>query len=559
MIETQKVQYVSLNRIVPGNNPRSYFDEAEMKDLENSVAEHGIIQPILLRPLEDGSNKFQIIAGERRFRAAMKVFGEVYQMPALCRKATQAEADQMALIENIQRANMSPTEEAEAAAKILGQCNGDREETARLLAWTISKLDKRLALMNCSASVRDALTKRQIFLGHAELLASAPKEKQDRVVKKLLEAPTLVSVAEFKAGLEARSKELASAIFPTGECSSCKHASANQQEMFAEAISSGRCTNGACFDQKTSAVLDGLKAKLEEEYPSVRIVNAGENNTLVILKSDGVDGVGVDQAKACRACANFGAAISNVPGKIGNVRRDICFDVACNTQKVAANIKAMKAAATTAVASTSMATTEVPSSANVSKTTAATTAKVQDSQRVVEYRIKVWRAAIKKELVVDIGKNLSMLIGILMTMGGSNISSTKLAAGFAKLSGSEIEHGDVKKAATAMEAASDDIRQKMLSGIVLSILESIESRHLNGIMEFLHVDLKKYWKLNAEYLNLLTKSEIEVMAEELGLKAAMGEKYAKAANGKKDEFIKSLLNIDGFDYTGKVAKVLQYQ
>ncbi len=177
----------------------------------------------------------------------------------------------------------------------------------------------------------------------------------------------------------------------------------------------------------------------------------------------------------------------------------------------------------------------------------------------MEYRIKIWRAAIKKELVVDIGKNLSMLIGILMTVGGSNISSTKLAAGFAKLSGSEIEHGDVKKAATAMEAASDDIRQKMLSGIVLSILESIESRHLNGIMEFLHVDLKKYWKLNAEYLNLLTKSEIEVMAEELGLKAAMGEKYAKAANGKKDEFIKSLLNIDGFDYTGKVAKVLQYQ
>ncbi len=557
MIETQKVQYVSLNRIVPSSNPRSYFDEAEMKDLENSVVEHGIIQPILLRPLEDGSNKFQIIAGERRFRAAMKVFGEAYQIPALCRKATQEEADQMALIENVQRSNMSPTEEAEAAAKILGQCNGDREETARLLAWTTTKLDKRLALMNCSASVREALTKRQILLGHAELLASAPKEKQDQVVQKLLEAPTVISVAEFKAGLEARSKELASAIFSTDECSGCKHASANQQEMFAEAITSGRCTNGACFDQKTSVVLDGLKAKLEEEYPSVRIVNAGENNTLVILKSDGVDGVGDDQAKACRACANFGAAISNVPGKIANVRRDICFDVACNTQKVAVNIKAMKAA--TAVASASTATTEVPRSASASKTTVATTAKVQDSQRVVEYRIKIWRAAIKKELVVDIGKNLSMLIGILMTVGGSNISSTKLAAGFAKLSGSEIEHGEVKQAATAMAAASDEVRQKMLSGVVLSMLESIESRHLNGIMEFLQVDLKKYWKLNDEYLNLLTKSEIEVVAEELGMKAAMGEKYAKAASGKKDEFIKSLLNIDGFDYNGKVAKVLQYQ
>ena len=563
MIETQKVQYVSLNRIVPGNNPRSYFDDAEMKDLENSVAEHGIIQPILLRPLEDGSGKFQIIAGERRFRAAMKVFGEAYQIPALCRKATQEEADQMALIENIQRANMSPTEEAEAAARILGQCNGDREETARLLAWSTSKLDKRLALMNCSASVREALTKRQILLGHAELLASAPKEKQDQVVRKLLEAPTLVSVAEFKVGLEARSKELASAIFLTDECSGCKHASANQQEMFAEAITSGRCTNGACFDQKTSAVLDGLKTKLEEEYPSVRIVNAGENNTLVILKSDGVDGVGDDQAKACRACANFGAAISNVPGKIGNVHRDICFDVSCNTQKVAANIKAIKAASMPKEGSEQQAKKQAGAGTNTATVSTTQSAKkqatVQDSQRVIDYRIKVWRAAIKKELLVDANNNLSMFIGILMTVGGSNVSSAKLATAFQKLSGAEVSHGDVKGAATAMAAASDEIRQKMLSGVVVSITDGIEQRHLAGIMEFLQVDLKKHWKLNDEYLNLLTKSEIEVVANELGLKAAMGEKYAKAASGKKDELIKLLLNIDGFDYTGKVAKVLQYQ
>ena len=557
------VAYVYLNKIVAGMNPRKHFDEKEMEQLIESVKEHGVIQPILLRPLEDGSDNFQIIAGERRYRAAKSVFGETYQIPALCRKVTQEEADQMALVENIQRADMSATEEAEAAAKILGQCNADRNEAARVLGWPLAKLEKRLALMNCSAAVRDALTTRKILLGHAELLASTPKDKQDGVIKKLLEAPVLITVSQFKAGLEQSSKELASAIFLKDECASCKHSSANQQEMFAEAITGGRCTNGTCYDKKTQETLDELKTKLTEEYPVVRIINVGENNTLTVLKSEGVDGVGDEQGALCKSCANYGAAISNIPGKVGSVHRNICFDVACNTQKVAANIKATKAASTPKPVSTPAGTTKAENSTSAATVTVTPPAKkqasVQDSQRVIDYRIKVWRGAIKKELLVDTNNNLSMLIGILMTVGGSNVSSTKLAAAFKKLASVEIMHGDVKNAATAMASASDEIRQKMLSGVVVSITDSIEQRHLAGIMEFLQVDLTKHWKLNDEYLNLLTKSEIEVVANELGLKAAMCDKYAKAASGKKDEFVKSLLNVDGFDYTGKVAKVLQYQ
>jgi ParB family chromosome partitioning protein len=552
-------QNVAILNIIEGNNPRTYFDPVEMGEMEASVAEHGVIQPILLRILEDGSGKFQIVAGERRFRAAKKVLGDAYKIPALCRVMTQDEADQMALVENIQRANMSPTEEAEAAAKILGRCNGDREETARLLSWNVSKLEKRLALMNCSPSVREALTSRRILLGHAELLASSPKEKQDVVLKKLLDAPALIPVAQFKAGLESSSKELATAIFPKDECTGCKHSSANQQEMFAEAIQSGRCTNGACFDAKTLEALSVLQGRLEEEYPSVRIVNVGENNTLTKIVSEGATGVGEEQAKACRACANFGAAISNVPGKIGNAYRDICFDVSCNTQKVAANITAMKEVKAIKPVST-QATSSAESTAGTSvKPPVTKIPEVKDSQRVIDYRITLWRSVLKRELLADADKNLSMLIAILMTVGGSNVSSTKLATAFAKLSGSEVKHGNVKQAAIAMTNASGEVRQKMLSGIVLSITDSIDPNHLKGMLEFLQVDLKKHWTLNDEYLNLLTKSEIEVVAEELGLKAAMGEKYAKLASGKKDEFIKSLLKIDGFDYTGKVAKVLQYQ
>ena len=567
IISDQSVSFVRLSRIVVGLNPRTYFDEAAMKEMVDSVVAHGVIQPLLLRPLDDGSDKLQIVAGERRWRAAIRASaikeeGDAYQVPALIRRITPEAAALMALIENVQRENMSPTEEAEASAKILGHCNGDRDEAARVLGWPLLKLEKRLALMNCSAAVREALTKRQILLGHAELLATAPKEKQEGVLKKILENPVLIQVQQFKALLEQSSKELASAVFEKAECAGCKHSSANQQEMFAEAITGGRCTNGACYDTKTQIFLETLKIKLMEEFPVIRIINVGENKTLTVLKSDGV---GFEQAALCKSCANYGAAISNIPGKVGTVHRNICFDVACNTQKVAANIKAAKAAvapipattATTAGNGTSAATATVTPATKKAKNATAT---VQDSQRIIDYRITVWRSALRKALMVDATLNLSALIGILMSVGGSHVSSTKLAAAFAKLTGLKDGHSfDVGKAASAVASASDEVRQKMLSGVVVSMMEGIDKHHLVGILEFLHVDLKKYWALNDEYLNLLTKSEIEVVAAELGLKAALGNKFSKAAGGKKDEFVKSLLNIDGFDYTGLVPKVLQYQ
>ncbi|MBP0532805.1 hypothetical protein J8J19_21800, partial [Mycobacterium tuberculosis] len=80
---------------------------------------------------------------------------------------------------NVQRADMAPSEEAVAAADIVGDLKGDRDEAARQLGWPRSTLDRRLALMNCSPAVLDALNTRSIQLGHAELLATLTKEKQD--------------------------------------------------------------------------------------------------------------------------------------------------------------------------------------------------------------------------------------------------------------------------------------------------------------------------------------------------------------------------------------------
>jgi ParB family chromosome partitioning protein len=175
---------IKVGNILPGRNPRGYFDPAEMTALEDSVKSKGVLQAILVRPRDAG--RYEIVAGERRWRAARKVFGDEYEIPALVRDLDDGEADEAALIENIQRADMSPTEEAEAAAKILGRCQGDRDEASRRLGWSRTTLDKRLALMNCSERVRRALSERRIQLGHAELLAavslSANAPRTSRIV-----------------------------------------------------------------------------------------------------------------------------------------------------------------------------------------------------------------------------------------------------------------------------------------------------------------------------------------------------------------------------------------
>jgi len=556
----QTITQMRVGDIRQGKNPRTYFDPVEMAEMEASVAEKGVIQPILIRPVGDW---YEIVAGERRWRAAMKARGEDYEIPVLVKKLSDEEADELALIENVSRANMSPAEEAVAAAKILGRCDGNRDEAAKRLGWSRTTLDKRLALMNCSPSVMAALNERKIQLGHAELLAAVPKGRQEKTIVNLLAQATLPSVAVFKAGLEQISQSLASAIFDKADCTGCDHNSGNQQALFAEAVSDGHCTNSECFHKKTEDVLEAKKKSLEENYPKVVIVRQGENNTVVKLVAEGATGVGTEQAAACRSCKSFGAAISAIPGKMGNVYESHCFDTTCHTKKVGERLLTEKAAAKSATAPTVVkpAVSKPADGKGAEKSAAAPKAavtSVQDTQRVVDYRIEVWRKALKKELYADAKKNLCMLIGVMMSRGGSNVSSTKLASGFEALTSLKISTTNVGEAAEMVAQAEEEVRLKMLSGIVISITDGIEKHYLPGMLKFMKVDLSKHWRLNADFLNLLTKSEIEVIAEELGLKAALGEQYAKAKGGKKGEFIKALLECKNFDFEGKIPKVLQY-
>lgn len=539
--------------IVQGRNPRTHFDPVEQAELEASIGVKGVIQSILVRPIEGG--KFEIIAGERRWRGSCKVKGPDHPIPALVREMTDEEADEAALIENTHRAQMSPAEEAESAAKVLGQCAGNRDEAANRLGWDRSVLDKRLALMNCSENVRKALTERKILTGHAEFLAAVPKEKQDAVLERLLSTQPQPSPADLKAMLNQIARSLESAIFDKADCTACQFNSAQQKAMFSDSLEAGNCTNADCYEGKTESTLVAKAESMKDEFPVVRIVRTGENYTLLPVKADGATGVGEEQAKACRACQNFGAAISAVPGKLGNVYPSLCFDAACNSKKVAERIKAEKAATEKPAAP---AKKEGAAAKGKAAPAAKAKVEVQDSTRVKEYRVKVWRAALRYELMANPAKNLIALIAISSSGDANQIAASKMRDAFEKLSGKKVDSFDVGAIATALEESGEEVITKMHQGIVATATASIEEKKLVQLLAWLNVDLVSHWKLCKEYLELLTKTEIEAIAEEIGLKEAVGEKFAKLMGSKKDEIITALLAVEGFDYTGKIPAQLRW-
>lgn len=548
-----QVPTLPLDKIQPGKNPRTYFDEAEMAELVNSVKEQGILQPILVRPFNDG---YQIVAGERRYRAALAVYGESGSIPVTVKEMTDAEADAAALVENVIRADMSPTEEAAAAAKVVGRVKGDRDEAARILGWSRSTLDKRLALMNCSPSVRTALDTRQIDLGHAELLAALAKETQDKLVPIIIKEKK--TVAELKSTIEQAACNLAAAIFDKAECAACPHNSSLQTSMFAESISDGNCTNPTCFKGKTDAALNAIAEGLKDEYPVIRIIRAGDNSTLVKLQAEGEKGVGQAQAEACRSCANFGAAVSSLPQAMGKVYKDHCFDPTCNANKVAARIKAEQAAVVSDQKPAGNEAAKPASASGKPKDVEKALTSVSEGERIKAYRVKVWRNAMKKEIASNQALSAQYLVALCLNDSGRHICGSALGKAFEKLTGKSKATASLGGNAALVQECSTEDLAKMTTLLAASAMENIDEHYLTQLAKHHKLDLTKHWALNQELLELLTKSEIEFMAKEIGLDKAIGDGFKKLFAEKKPDLIDKLLKVDGFNYSAKIPKVIRY-
>lgn len=175
---------IPLTDIMPNRfQPREIFDDEALQELAQSIKAHGVIQPIIVRKVGD---KFEIIAGERRYRAS-QLAGKT-TIPALIRDIDNKEAAKVALLENLQRRDLSPIEEARTYQTILKLDNITQEELAENLGKSQSAIANKLRLLNLDESVQVALLNGQISERHARsLLNVADKNKQKELVEKIIQ------------------------------------------------------------------------------------------------------------------------------------------------------------------------------------------------------------------------------------------------------------------------------------------------------------------------------------------------------------------------------------
>ncbi len=167
---------VAIKNLIPNpNQPRRQFDEESLTELAASIAQQGIIQPILVRPIAHSKN-FEIIAGERRWRAAQKA--SLQEVPVFIKEMTDEEVMAAALIENIQREDLTPMEEALALQSLRQECGITQEELATRLGKSRSALANTLRLLQLAPHMQEALNKSIMQAGHARTLLSLQQDQE---------------------------------------------------------------------------------------------------------------------------------------------------------------------------------------------------------------------------------------------------------------------------------------------------------------------------------------------------------------------------------------------
>lgn len=508
--------FIPIERIQPPiHNPRRHFDATAMEELTESIRQDGVMTPVLLRRLDDGT--LRLVAGERRFRAATAA--GLSHLPALIRVMNDIEERRFALIENTHREPMTETEESDRAAKVLEDCKGDLAEAAKRLGWKPNKLERRLALQNLIREAVDAFESKALSLKHAELLAGVSQEIQQEALDLALREQ--LDIEALRKVLLSKSCNLARACFEKAECASCASNSSRQQDFFSTTLDeSAICTKPSCFEGKTEAHLRALHERLTPVYPVVRIVRIGDVQPVLVTPET----VSETQHAACQMCGAFGAAIYAIPGREGTLVEGGCFDLACNAEKRAERRKAQEQAQRAQVA--------VEAGESPAATAAANDAppcgieqdiddEVEPSmpasltRRMREYREGVWREAVASHLE----------------------------------SGCE----DAPVQAQAAQSLAQRIRHGMID---------LESVRLMGAG--FGVDVCRAFAFDKAFLDLLAATEIRGVCESVGLgdhvRQMKGGKrqFLSLTSGAKDEIVAAVLSVPGFDYVQAVPVFMQF-
>ena len=188
-----KTNKLLLSDIVPNKfQPRKNFDEENLEDLTNSIKERGVIQPIIVRSTNSDNSKFEIIAGERRWLAARKA--GLHDIPVVVTEADDLKSLEFAIVENVQRHDLNPLEEAQGYKRLIDEFSYDQEKVSKFIGKSRSYITNSLRLLNLPIEVLRFVEEKKITAGHAKILVGL--ENALFVANKIIEKKLSVRQAE---------------------------------------------------------------------------------------------------------------------------------------------------------------------------------------------------------------------------------------------------------------------------------------------------------------------------------------------------------------------------
>ena len=233
-----------IEQIYPGRSqPRTHFSQTEIDELADSIRTLGILQPLIVRPHPTRSGSYEIIAGERRWRAAQQA--RLHEVPAVVRDFTDGEALEVALVENLQRENLSPIEEAVGYRRLMDEFSHTQEALGRIVGKSRSHVANMLRLLQLPDDVKDMLTDGRLTAGHARALLGADN-------------PSALAAAIVTRGLNVRQTEKRA------------RGTKSTKRKLRETTPTDKDSNTKALETEITSIL-GLRVNIEFEDPGGRV------------------------------------------------------------------------------------------------------------------------------------------------------------------------------------------------------------------------------------------------------------------------------------------------
>ena len=539
-------------------NPRKHQNPAEYNQRKLSMKDDGQKFPISVRILDDDT--LEVVSGNTRTDIAGELQWKT--LDAIVRILSDDEARREAEIENIERADMTPIEEADVAHRRMDEHANNKAAVAKSLGWSTTKLDSRLLLTHATTEVRKSLAESAIEIGHAEVLSTLAPESQAPFLEKILEEDLSVTVVRQRVA--AKERRIIEACFDTEECSGCVHNTDQTLDLFSTTSESGRCRKPICFTSKTKDHLLNLQKKQIEEVGRAEFASAIPADKRIPLVAVGDTGVGEDQLTSCHTCEHSGCVISDKVGEEGHIKSPICFNKLCHDEKreefkaAIAEQTAQKDTKTdigSAAKKSKDSSTNKKTASSKNKATAAATPKIIQKMAMKLFADTVVDSLSKKK---HPSLNTAILLSVMLEKYHTQLPKNvmELVGNFENYNGNSM----LKLHQRILEMNGLVVEEIIESCVALYLLDDVSSERHNaakhnqitiGTMAYLGCDPTNNWKISTEYFDALTKKGIKAVLvdakfDEFYTAKDGNPSFAKLMASGKPDLIKTIMKDSSF-------------